>query len=132
MSQWVNYFLFFLFCSCATLVFSQTKEELQDKKEQLEKEIQLTSELLGGAQKEKTQSINKLETLKRKIEARDEMIKTLDLELSAYLNHITTLTIRQSNIQDSISEKQKELIMLKDEYAKYIYHSYTNKDRHLV
>ncbi|MBC8464382.1 MAG: hypothetical protein H8D62_01770, partial [Bacteroidetes bacterium] len=108
-------------------VFGQSKEELQDKKERLESEIKLTTELLDAAKKDKNQSINTLSTLKRKIAARDEMISTLGIEIGLYANRINQLAEESETIALLIGEKQNELGSLKSEYAQMIYHSYSNR-----
>jgi murein hydrolase activator len=127
MPQWTKYLLLALFCSCSISVFAQSKEELQNKKEKLEAEIKLTTELLDEAKKEKTQSINTLSTLKRKIAARDEMISTLGIEIGLYTKQISLLAEELEITQMSIAEKQQELASLKEEYAQMIYHAYSNR-----
>lgn len=127
MPQWIKHTLLALFCCCSMAVFGQSKEELQDKKERLESEIKLTTELLDAAKKDKNQSINTLSTLKRKIAARDEMISTLGIEIGLYANRINQLTEESETIALLIGEKQNELGSLKSEYAQMIYHSYSNR-----
>ena len=55
MTAWIknNIFLFF-FCCLSLPLMSQTKEDLQDKKEQLQSEIKFTNKLLNQAKLEKT------------------------------------------------------------------------------
>lgn len=105
----------------------QSKEELQDKKEQLQNEIKLTNDLLKEAKKEKNASINTLSTLKRKIAARDEMISTLGIEIGLYTKRIKQLEQEVTITEENIAKKQKELEDLKNEYAKMVYHAYHNR-----
>lgn len=106
---------------------AQTKEDLQDKKEALTKEIQLTNDLLQEARKEKNTSINTLSTLKRKIVARGELISTLGIEINLYSKRINELLEATAATEESIAKQQEQLASLKEEYAGMIYAAYTNK-----
>ena len=108
-------------------MLAQSKEELQDKKEQLQNEIKLTNDLLNEAKKEKNTSINTLSTLKRKIAARDEMISTLGIEIGLYAKRIQQLEQEVFVTEENIMQKQAELQSLKEEYAKLVYHAYHNR-----
>ena len=127
MFQWTKYIFFILIFFYSAALLAQSKEELQEKKEQLQNEIKLTNELLNEAKKEKNTSINTLTTLKRKIAVRDEMISTLGIEIVLYEKHIQQLEKEVLFTEESIIQKQAELQSLKEEYAKLVYHSYHNR-----
>ena len=122
-----NKFVILLFISyfsfSVTISFGQrqTKKDLENKKKQLQKEIEYTNELLSETKKNKKLSLNQLVTLNKKISAREELIATINTEI-AVLNK----QIRANN--ESINGLQKDLAKLKTEYAKMIYYAYKNKD----
>ena len=113
MFQWTKNIICILFCCFSAIVLAQSKEELQDKKEQLQNEIKLTNDLLNEAKKEKNASINTLSTLKRKIAARDEMISTLGIEIGLYAKRIQQLEQEVFVTEESITQNQAELQSLK-------------------
>jgi len=126
------------FSSCVlTIVFilgfcllanSQSKEDLQSKKAQIQKEIQLTNKLIKKAKKDKNQSINILSTLNKQIESRDEIIKTLDLEIKLTIVQIDNLKAEIKDTKQSIQDQQNLLDTLKKEYALMIRHAYHNRN----
>ena len=62
MFQCTKHIICVLLSCFSAIVLAQSKEELQDKKEQLQNEIKLTNDLLNEAKKEKNASINNLST----------------------------------------------------------------------
>ena len=104
-------------------IFAQkgNKKELENKKKQLQKEIEYTNQLLNETKKNKKLSLNQLVTLNKKISIREELISTINSEIGLLDRHI------QENNQ-SIKKLQDELAKLKAEYAKMIYYAYKNQD----
>ena len=113
------------FCLLAN---SQSKEVLQSKKAQIQKEIQLTNKLIKKAKKEKNQSINILSTLNKQIESRGEIVKTLDLEIKMTIVQIDNLKDEIKETIQSIKDQQNLLDTLKKEYALMIRHAYHNRN----
>jgi len=99
----------------------QTKKDLENKKKQLQNEIEYTNQLLAETKKNKKLSLNQLVTLNKKITVREELISTINGEIGV-LNH----QISQNN--ESIKGLQNDLAKLKFEYAKMIYYAYKNQD----
>jgi septal ring factor EnvC (AmiA/AmiB activator) len=99
----------------------QSKKDLEKKKQQLQREIDDTNQLLAETKKNKKLSLNQLVMLNKKISAREELISTINNEI-AVLNR----QIRENN--ESINGLQKDLTKLKAEYAKMIYYAYKNQD----
>ena len=127
MLQWIKHTTHVLLCCFSVCALAQNKQELQEKKEHLQNEIKLTNDLLNEAKKEKNTSINFLSTLKRKINARDEMINTLGVEIGFYVKRIQQLQKEVFITEESIIQKKVELQSLKEEYTKLVYHSYHNR-----
>lgn len=131
MTAWIknNIFLFF-FCCLSLPLMSQTKEDLQDKKEQLQSEIKFTNELLNQAKLEKNNSINTLSTLRRKIGIREEMISTLNIEIELFNGRIQQMEAEVVSIEEGISQKKAELVALKKEYSQLVYHAFQNRSQY--
>ena len=127
MNQYFNLiFLLLLFVNIS--VFAQNKEVLQQKKQQLQKEINHTNTLLEAAKKDKIQSVNTLRTLQRKIENRTQIIETIEIELSIYSSRIEGLKSQIDNTLVNIEDKKFEVETLKREYAKMISYAYYNRN----
>jgi septal ring factor EnvC (AmiA/AmiB activator) len=99
----------------------QTKKDLENKKKQLQKEIEYTNQLLAETKKNKKLSLNQLVTLNKKISAREELISTINTQIAILNRQI------EGN-KESINGLQKDLTKLKYEYAKMIYYAYKNQD----
>ena len=91
----------------------QTKEELQKQKVLLQDQIDLANTLLEQTKSTRESSINQLQTLNQKIEARERLIKTMNGQIS--------------RIDLDIRAKEKEIVQLevridslKSDYAKLI------------
>lgn len=119
---------FTIFFICVSLLLTnvcfgqrQTKKELENRKKQLQKEIEYTNELLAETKKNKKLSLTQLVTLNKKISAREELIATINTEIQ-----VLNRQIKQNN--ESIGNLQKDLAKLKAEYAKMIYYAYKNRD----
>ena len=65
-------------------VFSQkqSKNDLESKKNSLQKEIEFTNKLLNETKNNKKISLNQLVTLNKKISAREELITTINNEIT--------------------------------------------------
>lgn len=122
------FFTILLFFGVYLTAFSQSKEVLQSKKAQIQKEIQLTNKLIKKAKKEKNQSINILSTLNKQIESRGEIVKTLDLEIKMTIIQIDQLKAEIVETKQSIEGQQNLLDTLKSEYALMIRHAYHNRN----
>ena len=99
----------------------QTQKELENKKKELQNEIEYTNQLLSQTKKNKKLSLNQLVTLNKKITVREELIAAINGEIRVLNRHIS-----QNN--EAVKGLQNELTKLKSEYAKMIYYAYKNKD----
>lgn len=100
---------------------AQDRKELENKKKNLQKDIEYTNQLLIETKNNKKLSLNQLVTLNKKINVREELIATIS-------NEIAILNKQISQTNSSIDELRKQLQKLKDEYAKMIYYAYRNRD----
>ncbi|MGB3946771.1 MAG: peptidoglycan DD-metalloendopeptidase family protein [Bacteroidia bacterium] len=115
------FFCFILTNSTVSLAQKQGRKELENKKKELQKEIEYTNQLLTETKKNKKLSLNQLVTLNKKISAREELISTINSEI-----RILNKQISEKN--EAIKSLQKELTKLKAEYAKMIYYAYKNQN----
>lgn len=99
----------------------QTKKELENKKLQIQKEIEQTNALLAETKRGKKHSLNELLMLNKKISDREELIATINGEIG-----VLNKQIKENN--ESINGLQNDLTKLKAEYAKMIYYAYKNQD----
>lgn len=104
-----------------TTVFSQTKEELENKKIKTEENIKISNQLLEQTEKTKTAGLNKLLIIKKRISLREQLINEITDQI-AYLDK----EINKRN--NGIIKLESELKLLKDEYAKMIYFAYKNRN----
>ena len=81
MFQCRTLFILILYVSFFNVVNAQTKEQLQIKKQNIQKEIELTNSLIRKAKKEKSLSLTTLSTINKQIKSRDEIISTIDLQI---------------------------------------------------
>lgn len=107
--------------SSSAFAQKQNRKDLENKKKELQKEIEYTNQLLAETKKNKKLSLNQLVTLNKKIAVREELISTINSEI-----RILNKQISEKN--ESINGLQKDLTKLKAEYAKLVYYAYKNQN----
>ena len=109
-----------IWCLSSSSLFAQTKKELEEKKKQLQQEINYTNKLLNETKKTKDLSLDELLSLKSKINARTNLISAINTEMK-----LINGEIEKSNTQ--IKELESQLAELKVEYAKIIYYAFKHR-----
>lgn len=99
---------------------TQTKEDLQNKKRQLTKEIEQTNRILRETQKNKKATLTQLNALIKQIEVREKLINTISSEIRALEGQI-------GKTNSEIDQLRAELEQLKLEYAAMIKFAYRNQ-----
>ena len=112
-------FLLLLFVSVGSS--AQSKKELQNKKAQLQKDIEYTNKLLSQTKKNKSASLNQLVTLNKKISKRSELINTISTE-------INTVDKEIGSVASSIETLNDQLFALKKQYTSMLYYAYKNQN----
>lgn len=112
--------LLFLLISTVSL-FGQGKEELQKERNELNKKIELTNQLIKQTQKEQSNKQQTLVLLSKKVGYRDQLIKNYNRESRELERNI-------KNNKDEIKAQEEELKTLKEEYAHLIRQAYQNRD----
>ncbi len=107
-----KYFLAFFISSLLLLPsgFGQSRKSLEKKRKKLLKEISATSKLLNQTAKDRTATLDRFIALERQIEAREELLETLNAELE-YANESLD---RTNNVVFSLEE---DLLRLEKEYG---------------
>lgn len=115
-----KYLLCLLLLFCTIRLSSQTKTELEKRKQQLTKDIEFTSKMLKETQKNKEATLHQLVTLNKQINIRESLIKTISSELRIIEKHI-------NDINRVINTLKAELAELKKEYAAMVIFAYRNQ-----
>lgn len=116
-------FIFLISLISFSSLFAQTqkKKDLENKKQELQKEIEYQNKLLDEVKKNKNRSMIQLAILNNKISRQQELIATLNKEIDLIEGTI-------SETKENILQKESELKILKNDYAKIIFASYKNRD----
>ena len=120
-------YLLYLSLVCSQALFSQDKDSLKKQKQILEKEINLTTNLLDKTKKNKNKSLNYLKFISTQINNQKKLVKTLSTEIRINEKEIIKTEKEIFNVKRRISTEKKNYIKLKEEYAKMIYSMFLNK-----
>ena len=99
---------------------SQTKQELENKKNQIKKEIKNIELKLSDNRKNKDIVISDIEDIKFKIDLQEELILNINTQLNLILDEINE---NEKNLFD-LNERQ---IILKNEFSKMLNKSFKNR-----
>lgn len=113
--------LIWVFCFVSLISFSQSKAELEKKRIEKEKQIELTKKLLEETSEKQKETLGYLSTLNSQISNRLELIITIKKELK-YLDESIT------DNEDIINSLEKDIENLKDEYAEMLRFAYKNRN----
>ena len=100
--------------------YEARQKKLEAQKISLTKEISQINSLILDSRKKSKNLANELEDIQLKISVRDKLININNSQL----NNLTNIIYNQS---EKLSDLEKDLIRLKDEYEKIIYSSYKKK-----
>ncbi len=103
--------------------FSQTKEELESRKQKNLEEIEYTTKLLRQTQNTRKANIGQIRIINKRIYLRDQLIQSMQKELDM-LNE----EIKEKN--ELIQNMEEDLEKIKKEYEKLIIYAYRNKDKY--
>lgn len=107
--------------SCSSILFAQSKEDLQKEKAKIEDEIQLTNKLLNQTLSGKKASTEQVALINKQINDRTKLISTIN-------NQVKYLDSDISSTSKNIKELNDELEILKKEYADMILHTWSTKN----
>ena len=109
-------------------LFCQNKEELKNKKKEIEKEISYTSSLLKKTKDNKKTSLQYISYLNKKINSQERLIQISNIELNLIRKQINKLENKIVFTEQQIDKKEKEIVALKKEYGKMLYSLQKNKN----
>lgn len=112
-----------LFISMASLLFAQTKEELQRKTGDLKREIDNLNKNLAAIKKNKKGALVTYNLIRNKIVARERLVQNINREVRVLDNNIYLSTVE-------INKLRKELDTLKLEYGKSLVFAYKNRSNY--
>lgn len=101
--------------------YGQTKQELESKKNKLQKDIDYTNKMLREIKADSKSSYNKLLLINRKIDLRKKLIESINAD-------IKTIDSRIKETDLVIESLESDLKRLKEEYAKMVYFAYKNSN----
>jgi len=102
--------------------FSQTKNELEQQRKKLNREIAQVNRLLFNEQKKEKNVLEDLKDLNQKIDIRLSLINTINSEAKLLTSEIT-------KNKKEIAQLENELAALKADYARMIFKSYKSKSQ---
>lgn len=118
----IKYLLFFLLIFTCISSFSQTKEELEQQRKELQEEVSKIRRLLSQTRSVEKNELEILSELNLQINAQRKLINAFTAESKALSKEI-------SSNESEIKRLTKELETLKKDYAKMIYKSYKSKSQ---
>ena len=122
MNGCIKHFIVCLLLLVANPVFSQqSKQDLQKRKEKIQREIDFTNKQLQIVTKNKSATKEQLEALQKKIKLREQLIGTINNEIRSLGGQIT-------NTSNEITSLEGKMQKLKASYAKMIQFAYANKN----
>jgi septal ring factor EnvC (AmiA/AmiB activator) len=118
----LKYGIFFILISISLTLNSQTtRQQLEEKRKQLESEIAYTNKLIKQTQDSKKNNLYELSLLNTKINKRNDLVATLKSQLYEIEDEIETT-------DKSILYLDQELTQLKQEYVKLAYFAFKHKN----
>lgn len=121
MSRSVHKLLLLLLILAGSSLSAQTKEELEEKRQKLNEQIEYTNELIEKKRKNQNLTQSELAVLNKKIDYREELITTIN-------HQIHDLEGRIEENQAMIASLEEDLKDLKEEYAEMIRQAYRNRN----
>ncbi|MBA6156759.1 peptidoglycan DD-metalloendopeptidase family protein [Tenacibaculum sp. S7007] len=102
--------------------FGQNRKELENKRKKLKKEIVQVNNLLIKAKKKKSNALDDLKDLNQKINVRERLIETIELEAKSLAKEIKTN-------ENQLKEYNNQLKKLKKEYADMVVKTHKSKSQ---
>ncbi|MFD2566631.1 murein hydrolase activator EnvC family protein [Pseudotenacibaculum haliotis] len=114
-------FLLLLFLAIP-LSAQKTRKQLEADRKRLQKDIKKVNKLLFDTQKKEKNALEDLKDINQKIDVRERLINTINLEAKALSNEIDVN-------EKEIKKLEEKLTKIKKDYAEMIYKSYKSRSR---
>lgn len=117
-----KFLLSLLFVCTTTLVWSQDsqQEKLEQRKAQIQQEIKENERLLQSVKKKEKSAVSVMAIQEKKIALKENLIKTTEKQAKLLSNDMYINQVQ-------INKLKKELVVLKEDYAKMIMKSYKSR-----
>ena len=112
--------VFFLFFFMNGILPGQTKADLEEKRKKTLEEINYVDNLLKTTTKEKSEGMNEVKIIGRKLDLRESVIRGMRDEIELLSDRIDLNNLAISMMED-------DLVVLKNEYAKAVVNSYRSQ-----
>jgi septal ring factor EnvC (AmiA/AmiB activator) len=116
------YIAIFVFIFSCFSVLGQTRKQLEAQRKQLKKEIKQVNSLLFKEKKKEQNALEDLKDINQKIDVRNKLITTINLEAIILSKEI-------KNNQKRLHTLHEKLTALKADYAEMIFKSYKSKSQ---
>ena len=116
------YILFLSVFLMSFTVFSQTKRELENQRKRYKSEIVKLNRFIFNEKEKQKDALEDLRDIKQKIDVRNKLISTINLETKFLSGEIKTNEIKLKELKKNISD-------LKADYSEMIYRSYKSKSQ---
>lgn len=113
--------LCFLLMLSVGALHAQSKKELENRKAKLQKEIDFTNKQLKQIEKNKNATAEQLAALRKKIQLRESLIRTINSEIGALGGEIENTSREIGNLEDQLQR-------LRNEYAAMVRYAWTNRN----
>jgi septal ring factor EnvC (AmiA/AmiB activator) len=121
MRKYIKILYILLLLSATSLAQTTSKKDLEKRKEKLQKEIDFTNNQLKIVSKNKSATKEQLEALQKKISLREQLIGTINGEISALGGQI-------ENTTREILTLEEKMKLLKAAYADMVRYAYKNRN----
>ena len=128
MSKSIKHILFSLFFLSSTLLFSQSKTQLEKEKQQLEIKITQTNNQLNKEKKKKNSALKQLELSDKKIKQHKQLLNNLENSIKVQNTTIKKVEKQIETLEANILIKEEELTITKNTLSKIIYQTYVWKN----
>jgi septal ring factor EnvC (AmiA/AmiB activator) len=114
--------ILFLLLFVLPLSAQKTRKQLEADRKRIQKEIKQVNRLLFDTKKKGANALEDLKDLNKKIEVREQLIATINLEAKA-------LSVEIRDNEKQIKKLEEKLERLKKDYADMIYKSYKSRSK---
>ena len=128
MSKSIKHILFSLFFLSSTLLFSQSKTQLEKEKQQLEIKITQTNNQLNKEKKKKNSALKQLELSDKKIKQHKQLLNNLENSIKVQNTTIKKVEKQIEKLEENILIKEEELTITQNTLSKIIYQTYVWKN----
>ncbi len=119
----LKFYIFILTLFLSTICFfGQTRKQLETQRKKLNIKINKVNKLIFEAKKDQKNALQDLKDLNQKIDVREKLIETINLEVLLLSNEITSNEIK-------VDKLKNKLVALKEDYSDMIFRSYKSKSQ---